>query len=107
MFESWMISAFFALGAVIGSAFVVRYQANEAMKHIVVIFERLEKHGDIIVKLDTKAQLSMTAKDVDEKYVSKELFRQFEKHIDARFDKLESGQGKILSFIERATRKDD
>ena len=47
----------------------------------------------------------MTQKDVDNKYVSKELFRQYEKHIDKRFDRLEAGQGKILAFIEDITKR--
>lgn len=67
------------------------------------LHRRLDNHGDDIVKLNTKAELAMTAKDVDEKYVSKELFRQFEKHIDKRFDRIEDGQGKILSFIEKVS----
>jgi hypothetical protein len=106
MVEGWMISLGFGLATVIGAAYVIRYQANEARKNISTIFERLDRHGDDIIKLNTKSELSMTAKDVDEKYVSKELFRQFEKHMDARFDKLESGQGKILAYIERTSRKD-
>lgn len=106
MIEGWMISMVFGLATIIGAAYVVRYQVGEAKKHVTIIFERLERHGDDIVRLNTKSELSMTAKDVDEKYVSKELFRQFEKHMDARFDKLESGQGKILAYIERTSRKE-
>lgn len=67
------------------------------------LYKRLEKHGDDIVHLNTLSRLAITAKDVDDKYVSKEYFKQFEKHMDQRFDRLESGQGKILSFIEQKT----
>lgn len=74
-------------------------------KKLDALHRRLDTHGDDIVKLNTKAELSMTAKDVDEKYVSKELFRQFEKHIDNRFDGLEDGQKKILSYIESISKK--
>lgn len=65
---------------------------------------RMDVHGDDIVRLNTKAELAMTAKEVDEKYVSKELFRQFEKHIDKRFDGLEEGLGQILAYVKE--RKD-
>lgn len=93
------------------SASIVRYMSNENKRQIETmttenkrqneaIFKRLEKHGDDIVALNTKSELAVTAKDVDEKFVSKELFKQFEKHIDSRFDGLERGQGKILSYIE-------
>lgn len=98
--ESWMISLGIAIIAVIGSAYVTRYMVAELMKTSDVHSERLEKHGDNLVELNTKSELSMTAKDVDEKYVSKELFRQFEKHMDKRFDSVEDGMGKILSYVE-------
>ena len=60
---------------------------------------RLETHGDDLVRLNTKAELAITAKEVDEKYLSKEMFRQFEKHIDNRFDNIESVLNKILNFM--------
>jgi hypothetical protein len=60
----------------------------------------LDKHGDDIVKLNTQSELAMTTKDVDDKYVSKELFRQFEKHMDKRFDSLEGKQDEILRYIK-------
>ena len=61
--------------------------------------KRLDTHGDDLVRLNTKAELAITAKEVDEKYLSKEMFRQFEKHIDNRFDNVESVLNKILNFM--------
>ena len=62
---------------------------------------RLDTHGDDLVRLNTKAELAITAKEVDEKYLSKELFRQFEKHIDGRFDGVETSLQQILNFIKK------
>ena len=62
---------------------------------------RLDIHGDDLVRLNTKAELAITAKEVDEKYLSKELFRQFEKHIDGRFDGVETSLQQILNFIKK------
>lgn len=62
--------------------------------------KRLDVHGDDLVRLNTKAELAITAKEVDEKYLSKEMFRQFEKHIDKRFDGLEEGLVQILTHIK-------
>ncbi len=98
--ESWMVSLGIAIIAVIGSAHVTRYMVAELIKTSDAHSERLEKHGDNLIALNTKSELSMTAKDVDEKYVSKELFRQFEKHMDKRFDAVEDGMGKILSHVK-------
>ena len=63
--------------------------------------KRLDVHGDDLVRLNTKAELAITAKEVDEKYLSKEMFRQFEKHIDNRFDIIQTGIDKILNFIKK------
>lgn len=62
---------------------------------------RLDIHGDDLVRLNTKAELAITAKEVDEKYLSKELFRQFEKHIDGRFDGVEAGLKQILNLVKK------
>ena len=62
---------------------------------------RLDTHGDDLVRLNTKAELAITAKEVDEKYLSKEMFRQFEKHIDGRFDGVETSLQQILNFIKK------
>lgn len=62
---------------------------------------RLDTHGDDLVRLSTKAELAITAKEVDEKYLSKELFRQFEKHIDGRFDGVEAGLKQILNLVKK------
>jgi outer membrane lipopolysaccharide assembly protein LptE/RlpB len=53
------------------------------------------------VRLNTKAELAITAKEVDEKYLSKEMFRQFEKHIDSRFDSVQAGIDTILKYIKK------
>ena len=62
---------------------------------------RLDIHGDDLVRLNTKAELAITAKEVDEKYLSKELFRQFEKHIDGRFDGVEAGLKQIINLVRK------
>ena len=66
-----------------------------------VYHRRLDMHGDDLVRLNTKSELAITAKEVDEKYLSKEMFRQFEKHIDKRFDSVQDGLTEILKFIKK------
>ena len=75
---------------------------NEALhSKIDAYHRRLDTHGDDLVRLKTKAELAITAKEVDEKYLSKEMFRQFEKHIDKRFDSVQDGLTEILKFIKK------
>ena len=97
------VSLLIALVGAIGTFAVMRYMIGECKKNQSVFLLRLEKHGDDIVALNTKSELAVTAKDVDEKFVSKELFRQFEKHIDKRFDAIEKGQIEILSYMKGCT----
>lgn len=94
--EGTVITVVFSVSTVIGSAFVMKYMLGECKRKQVIVFERLEKHGDDLVKLNTK---SIDAKYVEDKFVSKELFRQFEKHIDGRFDDIVKGQDEILGFM--------
>ena len=99
--ESWMIGLTTVVVTVVGSAYVMRYMVGELKKKVDLQDIRLERHGDDLVKLNTKSELAVTAEQVDAKYVSKELFRQFEKHIDKRFDSVEDGMGKILHYVEK------
>ena len=75
---------------------------NESLHNRLDAYQRrLDVHGDDLVRLNTKAELAITAKEVDEKYLSKEMFRQFEKHIDGRFDSVETSLKQILNFIKK------
>ena len=98
---SWIVGLAITAISFIGLIYVMRYMVGELKKSVDTIYRRLDKHGDDIIRLNTKSELAVTAKDVDEKFVSKELFKQYEKHIDSRFDVLENGQGKILKYIKK------
>ena len=75
---------------------------NEALhSKIDAYHRRLDTHENDLVRLKTKAELTITAKEVDEKYLSKEMFRQFEKHIDKRFDSVQDVLTEILKFIKK------
>lgn len=106
--ESWMISLGIGIVTYISIIVTLRNKVDahqreidESHKTIKALFARLDKHGDDLVRLNTKAELAITAKEVDEKYLSKELFRQFEKHIDGRFDGVEAGLKQILNLVQK------
>lgn len=63
---------------------------------------KMEQQGETISILKTRSELAVTAKEVDEKYTSKELFRQFEDHMKTRFDGVENGLREILTYIKKA-----
>jgi len=99
-FESWMISLVIAIVSIIGNFAVLKYMVTELKKEQQNIIRTLDKYGDDIVRLNTRSELAITAKDVDNKYVSKEMFRQMEKHIDDKVDILRDGIEKILNKLE-------
>lgn len=63
---------------------------------------KMEQQSETISILKTRSELAVTAKEVDEKYTSKELFRQFEDHMKTRFDGVENGLREILTYIKKA-----
>lgn len=107
MEASTLISVVSALAAFISTFAVTRYMVIDMKKNQELIFQRLDRHGDDIVALNTKSELAVTAKDVDDKFVSKELFRQFEKHIDKRFDTIQDGQNQILAYVKSIADKEE
>jgi hypothetical protein len=98
------------VATIISTFAIVKYQGAETKKQFeshdeeqkkfeVDVFKRIEAHGEKIVALQTKQESAITAKEVSEHYLSKEHFRQFEKHIDDKFRTVIDGQGKILEEI--------
>lgn len=100
--EGWVISVAGIFATVIASAAVVKYMVNRHEQILKTHDERLDKHGDDLVVLNTKSKEAMTMKDVSEEFVRKEMFYQFQKHTDARFDDL-----KNFMHEEMASQKDD
>ena len=58
------------------------------------IDDLISEVGMPLVKIGVKA---LTGIDLE----SKELFRQFEKHIDGRFDGVEAGLKQILNLVQK------
>ena len=63
-------------------------------------FKKLDSHGEDIRSLQTEKESFLTAKDADDIYLRIKEFDRFEKHIDKRFDSIESSMGKILVKLD-------
>ena len=107
-FEGWVIANlvtivifFITVGYYKGKVDSITKDNESLHNKLDAYHRRLDTHGDDLVRLNTKAELAITAKEVDEKYLSKEMFRQFEKHIDNRFDSVQDGLTEILKFIKK------
>lgn len=63
--------------------------------------KKLDFHNADITKLKQEITQVPTMKEVREEFVSKEMFKQMEKHIDEKFDRVEVGLSKILEKLEK------
>ena len=63
-------------------------------------FKKLDMHGEDIRSLQTEKESFLTSKDADDIYLRIKEFDRFEKHIDKRFDSIESSMGKILGKLD-------
>lgn len=127
--ESWMVSLVIALVGVVSSFAVIRQKVNEGgnkdqeqdkrltdlekfmneknpmLNHFSKIEEaygkKLDTHSRDITELQQKITQTPTMTEVRNEFVTKEMFKQMEKHIDEKFDKLESGIEKILNKLDK------
>lgn len=100
--EGWMISLALVLVGMISTFAVVKHMVSKHEAAIINHDRKLEKHGDDLVALNTKAESAVTMKDVSQEFVRKEMFNQFQQHTDARFDDL-----KNFMHEEMSSQKED
>lgn len=117
--ESWMISV--AVGVLTYFSMFITMK-NKTDQHSLDIKEIKDKnerhkkeddilHGKMFDKLDELNKEMATHKvfigntptmeQVRNEFVTKEMFKQMEKHIDEKFDKLENGIDKILTKLDK------
>lgn len=117
--ESWMISLGIGLLTYVSMFVTLKNKTDQHGSDIKEIREKNERHkkeDDILRskmfdKLDDVNQELATHKvrlgnaptmeQVRAEFVTKEMFKQMEKHIDEKFDKVESGIEKILNKLEK------
>ena len=127
--ESWVISVIIAGVGVVSSFAVIKQKVNEGgskdteqdqrlallekfmnekkplLEHLSKVEhafgKKLDEHGNSIVELRERLSQNPTMKEVRDEFVSKEMFKQMEKHIDEKFDRVEMGLSKILEKLEK------
>lgn len=94
----------------IGAFAVVKYQSAENKRQLEkyeegqtritkTLFDKIDKHGEDLIALKTKQEANITAKEVHEQYISRELFEMHKQHIDHRFDTLDNRFDKVDGFM--------
>lgn len=116
--ESWMASVAIGVLTYFSMFITMRNKTDQHSLDIKEIKEKGERnkkeddilHGKMFDKLDeVNKELATykvfignapTMEQVRNEFVTKEMFKQMEKHIDEKFDKLENGIDKILNKLE-------
>lgn len=78
----------------------LKKEKEELSRRIDVALKKLDAHGEDIRGLQTEREQFLTAKDADDIYLRIKEFDRFEKHIDKRFDSIESLMGKISNKLD-------
>ena len=78
----------------------LKKEKEELSRRIEAALKKLDAHGEDIRGLQTEREQFLTAKDADDIYLRIKEFDRFEKHIDKRFDSVESLMGKISSKLD-------
>lgn len=63
--------------------------------------KKLDEHGKSLVGLNQSITQAPTMKEVRDEFVSKEMYRQLEKHMDKKFDGIESTLSTILDKVSK------
>jgi phosphopantetheine adenylyltransferase len=129
--ESWMVSLIIAFIGAVSSFAVIKQKVNEGgskdreqddrlktlekfmnektpfLDHLSKVEnaygKKLDDHSNALVEVKEKITQAPTMTEVRNEFVSKEMFKQMEKHIDEKFDKLENGIEKILTKLEKGS----
>lgn len=83
----------------------LKKENEELSKRIDASFKKLDTHGEDIRGLQTEKENFLTAKDADDIYLRIKEFDRFEKHIDKRFDSIESLMGKISNKLDNTLKE--
>lgn len=87
--QGWMISAVIALGGIIAAFAITRFVSNQNAKRIDDIAKKVDEHSETISEHRIIVSNAVTMDQVDAKFLTRDLFRAHEKHIDQRFISIE------------------
>ena len=101
--ESWMVSLAIAVAGGIATFAITKNRVDNNDKQILTILSdvkeiknKLSSHSELLSEHNIKIQTGASMKEVRAEFVSKEMFKQLEKHMDEKFSRVERGISEIL-----------
>lgn len=101
--EGWIINAGLAIGTIVFSFGGMRYIVLDMKRNERAIFSRLDTQGDNIIALNTKSETAITLKDVSDEFLRKEMFQQYQKHLDKRLDDMSANVTTVMQEVGNNT----
>lgn len=89
MMDGWMISLAIAVCGVVSIFAVTRFSGVQNSKRLDDIGKKVDEHSEMISEHKITLSNSVTMAQVDDKFLTRDLFRAHERHIDQRFGALE------------------
>lgn len=103
--EGWMLSLAISAGGIVGMFAVNRYMTAENARRIEGIGKKVDEHSEVISEHKIIVSNAVTMEQVDSKFLTRDLFKAHEKHIDQRFvnleKKLDSGFNDIKELLQK------
>lgn len=103
--EGWIISAGIAVISLVAALAVAQFVTRQNAHRIDAIGKKVDEHSEVISEHKIIVSNAVTMEQVDSKFLTRDLFRAHEKHIDQRFvnleKKLDSGFGDIKELLKK------
>jgi len=106
MMEGWMISFGVSVAGLIAMFAVNRYMTAENARRIEGIGKKVDEHSEVISEHKIVVSNAVTMEQVDSKFLTRDLFKAHEKHIDQRFGALEKKLDNEFSEIKQMLKSD-
>jgi len=100
-----MISLAMSVAGIVAMFAVNRYMTAENARRIEGIGKKVDEHSEVISEHKIIVSNAVTMEQVDSKFLTRDLFKAHEKHIDQRFvnleKKLDSGFNDIKELLQK------
>jgi len=107
--EGWMVSVAIAAIAGIATFTAVKSKVEGMSKRQDKIGEKIDEHSELLAAHNIRILQAPTKDFVDNKFVTKELFQQFEKHMEEHFKGITSALKELSQNVKDSNnrRKED
>lgn len=98
--ESLAISVGVAMTGTVATFAVLKSNVQRMVETSKELSRKIDGHSNSLAEMKEKINQSPTMKEVRDEFVTKEVSRQIQKHIDEKFDQVDKGLVKIFNKLD-------